>query len=353
MGEAASENVSLLSWIEAMGNTMSDQCGCFHKPMHMQIEDNSDPLGTPPLTSHPVSGPPYSELLGSVEILKPNEDNNSEQWPDAEVLSQLSTQEQPAVDVGARLILPERQQHEAAQDTSPGSSPRKRKLVDRSVTPPTTKAQASETDQFVAIAKVALQKAVAADSSPDWESVKSAGKGGPPGCVVDVTELGKLVMVRVQCTLNASKKEVLAVLEQGRGAPKGTTTELLQQPSDSEAKLMWIEVKLPFIKDREFMVCQWVPPESAAAATSTVVRASLPGAVASQLRPETRKRLRGRIETQVTFVTEVPGNPAQCTLKWMSCVDPGGSLPNLKKMVAKSGASAVAALHKAICAASA
>merc|ERR1712166_1057537 len=324
MGEAASENVSLLSWIEAMGNTMSDQCGCFHKPMHMQIEDNSDPLGTPPLTSHPVSGPPYSELLGSVEILKPNEDNNSEQWPDDEVLSQLSTQEQPAVGVGARLILPERQQHEAAQDTSPGSSPRKRKLVDRSVTPPTTKAQASETDQFVAIAKVALQKAVAADSSPDWESVKSAGKGGPPGCVVDVTELGKLVMVRVQCTLNASKQEVLAVLEQGRGAPKGTTTELLQQPSDS-----------------------------AAAATSTVVRASLPGAVASQLRPETRKRLRGRIETQVTFVTEVPGNPAQCTLKWMSCVDPGGSLPNLKKMVAKSGASAVAALHKAICAASA
>ena len=333
-----------------MGNTISDQCGCFHKPMHMRIEEDSDPLGSPPLTSHPLSGSPNPELLGG-SILEPNEDSNSEQWPDDEVLSQLSTQDQPAVGVGARLNLPERQQHEAARDTSPGNSPRKRKLVDRSVTPPTTKtcAQASETDQFVAIAKVALQKAVVADSSHKWESV--SGKGGPPGCVVDVTEIGKLVMVRVQCTLNASKQEVLAVLEQGRGAPKGTTTELLQQPTESEAQLMWIEVKLPFIKDREFMVCQWVFPESAA--TSTVVRASLPGALASELRPETRKRLRGRIETQVTFVTEVPGNPAQCTLKWMSCVDPGGSLPNLKKMVAKSGANAVAALHKAICAASA
>ena len=94
----------------------------------------------------------------------------------------------------------------------------------------------------------------------------------------------------------------------GLGAPKGTESAIIKNKTlGTGIKLMWMGIKLPVVKNREFVVLQWVDQPSGP--VSALVRTSLPPAFAAQVRPVTRSRVRGHMETQCTVIAEVPGNP--------------------------------------------
>jgi len=200
----------------------------------------------------------------------------------------------------------------------------------------------SVTAQYIQFAQEALRKAQDTDNIQDWDSIKPNKK--LIDCAIDVCEQDSMVLVRVQCVLDAPLDEVLKVLERGEGGPKNSNVELLEHPADNVV-LMWIEVKVPIVKDREFICAQWIPPPDDTSAK--VVRVSLPHEMAEHVRPESKKHVRGRIDLQCTFLSPSPGNPNQCICKWISGVDPGGSLPNVKKMTGTKGAEAILALQKA------
>lgn len=199
-------------------------------------------------------------------------------------------------------------------------------------------------NSLISMTQCTLAAALRADQEiQDWDSVKATK--GLEDCVVEVTEYNRNVLVRVQCTMSASREDIVAVLAQGDGAPKGTQTEVLERPHP-QVCLMWIAVKLPIVKDRDFVCCQWIPQLDDS--TAKVVRVSVPSEVANEFRPQTRKYVRGNIDMQCTFITPHPEMPGKCIVKWLSCVDPGGSLPNVKGMTGTKGGEAVLALQKAV-----
>lgn len=203
-------------------------------------------------------------------------------------------------------------------------------------------------NSLIGMTQRTLAMALQADREvTEWDSCKPTK--GLEDCLVQVTEYDRNVLVRVQCTMNASREDIVAVLDsdQGGGAPKGTKTELLERPHP-RACLIWIAVKLPIVKDRDFVCCQWIPQSESEESTATVVRVSVPTDVASELRPEIRKYVRGTIVMQCTFITPHPEILGKSTVKWLSCVDPGGSLPNVKGMTGTKGGEAVLALQKAV-----
>jgi len=205
-------------------------------------------------------------------------------------------------------------------------------------------------DSCIRMAKDALMKALSADARYTWEPtcdamVKKTAQKGPANFQIHVTKYKKMLMVRTQCLINASKAHVLHLLERGLGGPKGTETAMIKHKSlGTDIKLMWMGIKLPLVKNREFVVLQWVDQPSGP--VSALVRTSLPPAFAAHVRPVTRSRVRGHMETQCTVIAEVPGNPAQCFVKAISCVDPGGGLPNLKGLTGTKAGDAMLALHK-------
>ena len=92
---------------------------------------------------------------------------------------------------------------------------------------------------------------------------------------------------------------------------------------DADLVLMRIRVSLPFtISDREFVTCQWSDRQSGGPAK--VVSVSLPESLATTLCGDSGKRVRGEITTQCTFITPHAADPSVCSIKWISCVDPGG-----------------------------
>lgn len=207
-------------------------------------------------------------------------------------------------------------------------------------------------DSCIRLAKDALMKALSADARYTWEPtcdamVKKTAQKGPANFQVHVTKYKKMLMVRTQCTVNASKAHVLDLLERGLGAPKGTESAIIKNKTlGTGIKLMWMGIKLPVVKNREFVVLQWVDQPSGP--VSALVRTSLPPAFAAQVRPVTRSRVRGHMETQCTVIAEVPGHPEQCFVKAISCVDPGGGLPNLKGLTGTKAGDAMLALHKLV-----
>jgi len=196
-------------------------------------------------------------------------------------------------------------------------------------------------DEFVALCKIALQKAKDVDNINKWDLVKPNKKLAD--CVTEVCEQGDLVVVRLSCTLDVPLDEVVAVLRRGEGGPKESATELLDTPSET-ITLMWVEVRLPIVKNREFVCAQWIPESDDT--SEMIIRCSLPEEQGQELRPETKKHVRGTIDTQCYFLSPNPANPNQCICKWISGVDPGGSLPNVKKMTGTKGGETIAALQK-------
>lgn len=70
------------------------------------------------------------------------------------------------------------------------------------------------------------------------------------------------------------------------------------------------------------MCCQWVTPPDQNG-TVIVARTAVPDAAAAVLSPLSKKHVRGNILLQCTFITQLASG--QCSVKWISCVDPGGA----------------------------
>ena len=121
--------------------------------------------------------------------------------------------------------------------------------------------------------------------------------------------------------MDAPVSSILRVLERGEGGPRNTKCEVFQHPS-SQIALLWIAVKLPIVTDREFVVCQWVPEQKGADAT--VVRVSLPDDITFELRPASKKHVRGIIHTQSTWLTPHPTEPGCTIVKCVGAAEPGG-----------------------------
>ena len=141
-------------------------------------------------------------------------------------------------------------------------------------------------------------------------------------CEVSVMPKGKLTVVRIECMMPFSPEQVLEVQRIGLGAPQNITATALTHSSQElpeSMSLTRIEVKLPIVKDRDFVMCQHVT----ASPVSAVVRTSVPKQLAAELCPESKKYVRGNIILQVTIVTE-SDQPGYCAVKSISCVDPSG-----------------------------
>lgn len=107
---------------------------------------------------------------------------------------------------------------------------------------------------------------------------------------------------------------------------------------------LWkFDLKIPIVKDRDFVICSSVVHEPVHA----IVATSVPEELATELSPPTKKYKRGKVLLQITIVepTDVPG---ETVVKSVACVDPGGSLPNVKKMLAKAAASSLIKLQTTV-----
>ena len=166
-------------------------------------------------------------------------------------------------------------------------------------------------------ARQALARSVQAEAEGGWEQVKPPK--GAEGFSVSVLQRTKSIMlVRVECVMNASTGTILSLLRQGRSGPKNATAQMLQQLTD-DAGLMHIEVNVPIVKNRDFVCCQWVQASDGAA---VVVRAAVPEPHGTAYRALNPKCVRGRIILQCTHVSALEGG--RSSVKWISCVDPGG-----------------------------
>ena len=172
---------------------------------------------------------------------------------------------------------------------------------------------------IVKTAQNALNRTHAADAAPGWQRVKITAPKGLPECMVSTLESGKQLAVRVECTMSGTKGQIVDLLRRGQGGPKNTTCRVLQQVSDCTC-LMWVEVKVPIVTNRDFVVCQWLDEQQDG--VCAVVSASVPPKQATKLSAPDKKHVRGKV-TFVTFLVSDAGD-GQCTVRWLSCVDPGG-----------------------------
>ena len=166
-------------------------------------------------------------------------------------------------------------------------------------------------------AQQALARSVQAEAEAGWEQVKPPK--GAEGFSVSVLQRTKTIMlVKVECQMNASVGSILSLLREGRGGPKNATAQMLEQLTDT-AGLMHIEVNVPIVKNRDFVCCQWLQASDGAA---VVVRTAVPEPHATTFRAPNPKCVRGRIILQCTHVSALEGG--RSSVKWVSCVDPGG-----------------------------
>lgn len=187
----------------------------------------------------------------------------------------------------------------------------------------TTELSVSEQASVLCAARQALQMAEERDmDSPGWEVLKKAAPKALQQCTVSVRGGKKeACTVRVECIMTASQQQVVGVLRKGEGAPKSTTVKLLEEVNDAMC-IQRVMVKVPLIKDRDFVACQWI--DEADPTTTVVVKAAVPPSHAVAYCPESKKHVRGTIVLQCAYVTAL--GESQCAVKWISCVDAAGAV---------------------------
>ena len=146
-------------------------------------------------------------------------------------------------------------------------------------------------------AQQALQRSLDVDGSDAWESIKSPK--GAEGYTVQVLERSKtLFVVKIEGVMDAPPAAVVALLERAEGGPQTSKATVVRVVSPT-CHLLHIEVKVPIIKNRDFVACQWVKREEGEP-TTVVVRTSIPSTHAAELcAPNEKKFVRGRIVLQV------------------------------------------------------
>eukprot|EP00658_Telonema_sp_P-2_P016852 TRINITY_DN16521_c0_g1_i2.p1 TRINITY_DN16521_c0_g1~~TRINITY_DN16521_c0_g1_i2.p1 ORF type:complete len:141 (-),score=30.52 TRINITY_DN16521_c0_g1_i2:71-493(-) len=115
----------------------------------------------------------------------------------------------------------------------------------------------------------------------------------------------------------------------------------------SELAVMVVEVKLPIVKDRDFVAVRWIStnPDGSAQVTTT----SLQPELADSHLGKRKGFCRGRIQMQCLFIAPLASNNGpSCRVRWLSAVDPGGNIPSAKKMTGTKNAETILALQKAV-----
>jgi hypothetical protein len=138
---------------------------------------------------------------------------------------------------------------------------------------------------------------------------------GLEDCTVEVLG-GDRIIARVNCTMSATVADIVDTIESLEAAAPGTKTTRLKQISPG-LSLLLINLTIPIVRNRDFVVCQNVTHR--AAPTAHIVVTSLPGEQAQKVHAESDKIVRGRIIMQSTAVTPLPGGRTH--MKWISCVD--------------------------------
>lgn len=195
------------------------------------------------------------------------------------------------------------------------------------------------TQSLVKLAEDALERVTAADNLVQgWDKLKPQKE--LQDCQVDVHS-DPQVVTRVRCKIDASADDVLETIRAGEQSPEGTSQQVVQQITD-ELSVIWIELKLPIIKDRDFVICQLIKkcPEC-----FQVVCVSVPPPTDCDYRPESKKYVRGAIIMQTTQIT--PIDTCTCQIKWLSCIDMGVWIPSVAKITARKGAEALVSLKNA------
>ena len=175
-------------------------------------------------------------------------------------------------------------------------------------------------DECAEALEVAMQRAREVDAQGGWDQVDS-GLDALQDARVELLDRGKRkpLVARVQCTIAASKHQILSVLAGGSGVaePKGTTCRVLQEMNG--LKLLLMRTQAPFIKTREFVCCS-----CADASQATFVLCSVPSKHADCLVRPTAQFVRGTVLTQCALITSTLSNLDQCKLKWISCLKSTG-----------------------------
>lgn len=180
----------------------------------------------------------------------------------------------------------------------------------------------------------------------EWDPCKPNTKLGE--CTVEVCDIEGIVHVRVQCTMNVSVGQIIEASRQRLGDPKGTTTELIRK-IDKHREILRVQVEIPIVKDREFVVIRRICPECTDATAPSIVMVSLPKEHDEQLisTSKNKKLQRGSIVTQCMWLAEHHSNPNQTRVNWISAVKPGGLVPTAGKIAAKKSSEALVALEEA------
>ena len=202
------------------------------------------------------------------------------------------------------------------------------------------------TAQLIRAVERASHDAWAVNDSNKWKPVKAPKGLREPLDRVDVIDDGKRVVARVKTTMAASAEQVLETIRNGNQNPKGTRTTKIKQISSSqpEISLLHVELQLPSVSDRDFVICQCIRPRDGG---YEVVCVSLPKHLAEAWCPVSSKHVRGAIKMQSTMILPVKGRLDECQLRWISCVDLAGAIPSLATLTAQKGADAVLTLQKA------
>jgi len=204
------------------------------------------------------------------------------------------------------------------------------------------------TEQLLRAARRTSANVEAVETSNKWKPLKRPQRLKESQAeVIDVDRACRYGVARVRATIEASVESVMEAIRTANQSATGSCTTLLERIPCQEAEicLLRVEMELPG-KDRDFVICQSIM--SRGEGSYEVVRMSLPENVACEWSPPSSRHVRGCLKMHSMLVSPVDGEPEQCHVRWISCVDLKEVLPSLAELTARQGTHTIIALQQAV-----
>jgi len=151
-------------------------------------------------------------------------------------------------------------------------------------------------------------------------------------------DYGDLLGVKAVCLMHADRDVIVETLNTQKLSKQSSKPKILEKITD-DLQVYWMGLKVPIIKDRDFLLAQWECAQPNGAHLNTFVSVDHP------LDPKSSKYVRGRIHMGAWHLDPRPAGGTIVT--WVSIVDAAGNIPSgIKKMGAPAGAEAVLKLKE-------
>lgn len=159
------------------------------------------------------------------------------------------------------------------------------------------------------------------------------------GAQIFVKEIAGMTHIKTVCQIKAQRELIVHVLNTQKLSKQSSEPTVIEHLS-TDMFVYWIGVKVPIIKDRDFVICEWNHAQS----TKHI------NAFVSVDHPQCRaqkKYERAQILMGMWLIESAPHKPNLCRVTHVTGVDPMGELPGfLKKSGATASADAVIMLKK-------